>query len=56
MRAVAKMVGGGVAGLPAAMRTFRHSPNRQRLAARTALWTVGLSAVAFWAPHLLLHV
>lgn len=56
MTAAAKMIGGGVAAMPAAMRSLRRSPNRQRLVARTALWTVALSGAAFWLPHVLLHV
>ena len=33
--------------------TKRRSPNRERLLARVAVWTVALSGVAFIAPHVL---
>jgi hypothetical protein len=35
-----------------ARRPFRKSPNQQRVVGRTVLWTVALSAMAFWIPHL----
>ena len=37
---------------PPAKRPFRKSPNQRRVVGRTVLWTVALSAMAFWIPHL----
>ncbi len=38
---------------PTNLRATRHSPNRQRLIARLAVWSVALSGAAIWLPHVL---
>ena len=34
-----------------AVRPSKHSPNRHRLIARLAVWSVAASGVAIWLPH-----
>jgi hypothetical protein len=36
-----------------AVRPTKHSPNRQRLIARVAVWSVAVSGAALWLPHVL---
>lgn len=38
---------------PTTVRPNRGSPNRQRLIARLAVWSVALSGAAIWLPHVL---
>ena len=35
------------------VRPLRHSPNRHRLIARVAVWSVAVSGAALWLPHVL---
>ena len=36
---------------PPVVRPSKHSPNRHRLIARLAVWSVAASGVAIWLPH-----
>lgn len=36
---------------PTAVRPTRGSPNRHRLIARLAVWSVAVSGAALWLPH-----